>query len=260
MNPFETFSDLARYYDAIMSDVDYDRWLVVTTAVAELFPAKQFAHLDVGCGTSVLMKRLLQYGWNTRGVDISLAMLHSGRRSGVLPATVAADMRALPFVGGFDYATCLFDTLNFLLSVEDLRSAIREIASALTDGGIFYFDLITERMVTEHFENRKWSEKNSGFSTTWEGVYDRNTSIARTAVTVNRQLPTVIEERIHAVDEVKQALEEAGFTLLGLYDAENWRAPSRKTLRLDGVAAKGDAAVLRKKMRGVESFLREAFQ
>ena len=260
MNISEPFSDLARYYDAIMSDVDYDRWLVVTTAVAELFPTKQFTHLDVGCGTSILMKRLLRYGWNTKGADLSLPMLRNGRRSGPRPSTVAADMRALPFAGEFNDATCLFDSLNFLLTFEDLRTALQETASVLRDGGIFYFDVITERMVTEHFEDRKWSEKNVRFSTTWEGVYDRNTSIARTAVTVNRQLPSVIEERIHTMDEVRRALEGAGFTLLGLFDAENWHAPTRKTLRLDGVAVKGDAALHRKKLRGVEAFLRNAFE
>ena len=259
MNISEPFSDLARYYDAIMSDVDYDRWLMVTTAVAELFPTKQFTHLDVGCGTSLLMKQLLRYGWNSMGVDISQSMLRNGRRSGPLPVTVAADMRSLPFVGQFDYATCLFDSLNFLLTAEGLRLAVREISSSLADDGLFYFDIITERMVTEHFENRKWVESNGGFSTSWEGVFDRKTSIARTAVTVNQQLPSVIEERIHTVDEVRKALDEAGFTLLGLYDAEDWRAPTHKSLRLDGVAVKGDPTLYRKKMRGVESFLRDAF-
>jgi hypothetical protein len=169
-------------------------------------------------------------------------------------------MRRLPFVGQFDYATCLFDSLNFLLTAEGLRLAVREIASSLADDGLFYFDIITERMVTEHFENRKWVESNGGFSTSWEGVFDRKTSIARTAVTVNQQLPSVIEERIHTVDEVRKALDEAGFTLLGLYDAEDWRAPTRKSLRLDGVAVKGDPTLYRKKMRGVESFLRDAFK
>ena len=111
----DDFANLARYYDPIMEHVDYDRWFVITTTLAELAP-DPFLHLDAGCGTGVLMGMLRKIGWSSVGIDLSLAMLQTGRRRrGSLPVA-AADLRALPFRGAVDLMTCLFDSMNFLLT------------------------------------------------------------------------------------------------------------------------------------------------
>ena len=245
----DTFEDFARYYDPIMREIDYDRWLVIATYVADLIPTRDFRHVDIGCGTGKLTKKLIQHGWNSVGVDLSLPMLQTARRGGVAPGVVSADMRALPFKRQFEYATCLFDSLNFMLSTEDLNRAVQEIAQATTDDGLFYFDLITERMVLDHFANRKWTEDNGRFSTTWEGRYDPETRVATTQIEVHGGPIVCIRERAHTLEEVERALRGAGYTLLGMFDAETWRKPARKTIRIDVIATKAATKSLRKKLR-----------
>lgn len=254
----DAFEDLARYYDPIMSQVDYERWLTVCTALADLQPGPAFAHLDVGCGTSVLMKKLIRLGWNTTGIDLSWAMLHAGRKAGPKPIVARADMRALPFAAGsVDYITCLFDSINFLLDPADLSPTFREAFRILGPGGIYYFDVITTRMVTEHFEGRTWSEKNGRFTTTWESIFNRKTHVAQTAIRVNRSSVSVIRERVHSIEEIRVALAASGLTLLGAFDAETWKAPTRATLRIDIIAAKGPAAGTGRKFKTIEDKLRE---
>ncbi len=235
----DQFGDLARYYDRIMDKVNYERWHVITGMLAEWAGTAPLRHLDVACGTASLSKRLRRDGWTTYGVDRSHAMIAASRKGPVHVDTAVADMRALPFRGSFSLVTCLFDSLNFLLDEEDVFRAVAEMSDALSrNDGILYFDVITERMVLEHFAGQSWTEDNGPFNSTWEGVYDQRQRIASTSVTVNTGARTVIEERVYPLEQITQAVESAGLTLLGSYDAETWKAPTRKSLRIDYVAVK----------------------
>ncbi len=253
----DAFADLARYYDALMETVDYDRWLLVAMTVAELAPAVPFTHLDVACGTGLLAKRLRQHGWPTIGLDLSEAMLRSGRSSDYAPPVVTADMRALPFRNHFGYITCLFDSVNFLIDDGALGAAFRSAKAALHPDGIYYFDIITERMVTHHFDGRKWTEQNGRFQTTWESTYDPATAIADTTIRVNRRQASVIRERIYTLDAVQHALSKAGLHLLGAFDAESWKAPSKKTIRIDVIASASLSPHVEKKLPRLAANVRE---
>ncbi len=229
------FADLARYYDPIMDHVDYDRWFVITSALAEFAP-DEFTHLDAGCGTGVLMGMLRRIGWNSLGVDLSLSMLRTARkRRGDLPLAVA-DLRALPFHREVHLLTCLFDSMNFLLREEDVEQALYSMSSALTGDGILYFDVVTERMVTEHFDGRDWEEDNPGFRTYWKSRYNRISSISETSVRINTGGMAMIRERIYPLSFLEEAVHKAGMALLAVYDADTWKPPTKRTTRVDFIA------------------------
>ena len=258
MSRTDNFIDLARYYDPIMREIDYDRWLVVSTLVAELLDRRAFTHVDLACGTGTLLKRLVQLGWNSVGVDLSHSMLRQAHKGPYAAQVAAADLCDLPFSGPFNYVTCVFDSLNFLLDLDQLRRAMEQVSSFLAQDGIFYFDVITERMVTEHFADMKWSEDNGRFSTTWEGTFDRETSLAELRIRVNTGPVTVVRERVHTSGEIRESLKEAGMVLLGEVDAESWSEPTYKTTRLDVVAAANDSRALRRRFDKVGTRIRQA--
>ena len=151
--------------------------------------------------------------------------------------------------------TCLFDSMNFLLDTEDLYAVLRQFSNAMADDGILYFDVVTERMVTDHFEDQSWSESNGRFTTTWSSTYDRKTCIADTTVKVGNSVQAVLQERIYPLSEIENALSEAGLELIGTYDAETWKKPDRKTLRIEFVCVKQNTRELRKKLKGVSRFI-----
>jgi len=231
----DPFAGLGRYYDAIMKEVDYDRWIVVTSLLADLLPP-DFRHVDLACGTGKLLKRQIQHGWKSAGIDLSRDMLHEAARGPHAAPLVQADLTALPFARKFHYATCIFDSINFLLEEAQLRGAMREVAGLLVEGGIFYFDVITERMVTKHFADQEWVEDNGDFSTRWEGRYDMISRIAELEICVNNGPARVTRERVYSHTEIAAAVEAAGLTLLGEFDAETWKRPTYRTIRVDYVA------------------------
>ncbi len=241
------FQDLARFYDGIMEHVDYERWYVNTITLGDLL-RPPFVHADAACGTALLVNRLRGAGWRSVGFDLSSAMLKNGRRHGG-PPLACADLRHVPFKASVDYITCLFDSINFLLDEDEVRRAIGEMAGALSERGVLYFDMVTERMVTEYFEGQSWTEDSGSFTTNWSSTYDRKTCIANSYIRVNTGADSVIRERIYPQELFERAVEEAGLTLLGVYDADSWGAVNSRTTRVDFVAVKTASREIRRHFR-----------
>jgi len=243
----DIFEGLAAHYDALMTHVNYDRWFHVSGALAELLP-RGFIHVDAGCGTGVLLERARRAGWHSVGVDLSPSMLAVLRKTrGALPCAVG-DLRVLP-VRNAHLITCLFDSMNFLLEHEDIERAIRSFSGALRDGGLLYFDVVTERMMLDHFAGQMWTETHGRIRTTWSSEYDSDTGICETWVRVNTGAESSTRERAYDFDFLVESINKVGLTLLGAYDAENWKAPTRRTCRIDFIVAKNPTIELR---RGAE--------
>ena len=255
----DTFEDLARYYDAIMTDVDYDRWEIATANIAQLLP-KDFLHLDAACGTGTLLRALNPYKWNSVGVDLSPAMLRLSKKKRTKSPLAAADLRRLPFDGSFDYITCLFDSMNFLLKKAAIRSAIKSFARALSPGGILYFDVVTEEMILQHFADQVWTERNGRFSTKWSSKYNRTTKICETRIKVKRGPEATLHERVYEIDFIKKAIEDAGLTLLGAHDAETWRTVRKKSVRVDFVCTKGPVDAYAKPFKNAARRMQECLK
>lgn len=236
MSQPDAFALLARYYDAIMSHVDYDRWDAITTVLSEILP-HGFRHLDAACGTGRFVDGCAHAGWKSAGVDLSLGMLRAAQARTQAPLA-AADLRALPFHESYDLITCLFDSLNFILDEDGIREAIASCAAALRPGGIFYFDVVTERMVTEYFSGPAWTEENGGFRTTWKTEYDAEAGLAETSVRINHGEAATIREQIYSREVIESAIKDAGLALIVCADAENWKPPRANTIRLDFVVRK----------------------
>jgi SAM-dependent methyltransferase len=133
--------------------------------------------LDLACGTGTLALILADDGWEMVGLDRSLSMLviARDRAEGFAPGQIQfieGDMRDLPttdarqpttddepggrwsVVGGqwsFDLVTCTYDSLNYLLTEEELARCFAGAAHALRPGGLFFAD-----MNTHHFLEHDW--------------------------------------------------------------------------------------------------------
>jgi hypothetical protein len=184
-------------------------------------------------------------------------MLRAGRRKAPLPLA-AADMRALPFRDKARVLTCLFDSLNFLLDEASVRRAFESFHAAMTAPGLAYFDIVTERMVSQHFADQCWDEDNGQFRTHWRSTFERGTGIADSLIRINTGPEVLVRERIFTAGFVREAAEAAGFSVIGVFDADSWRAPGRRTTRIDFVAVKGDPAPFQRAFKPVHHEIRRA--
>ncbi|MDP1793549.1 MAG: class I SAM-dependent methyltransferase [Acidimicrobiales bacterium] len=91
--------------------------------------------LDVACGTGVHLSHL-QETFHVVGLDLSPSMIERARL--VVPDVPieTGDMRSFDLARRFDAITCLFSSIGYLLSVDDLHAAVANMARHLNPAGV----------------------------------------------------------------------------------------------------------------------------
>jgi SAM-dependent methyltransferase len=151
LRALEGVMSVYRKFARIYTDGDYSdfsrKMCEYLPAALKALEARPTCILDIACGEGTFAVAATQLGYRVTGLDSSQEMLgcarERARNAGVNVNFVRADMRAIPFAGGFDLATCWFDSLNYLLAPGDLLKAFRGVAGALRQGGLFIFDMNT---------------------------------------------------------------------------------------------------------------------
>ena len=233
----DPFSPIAGHYDTIMEHVNYGRWSHIAESLASLLP-RPLMHLDAACGTGLLMEHLRHPDWHSTGIDLSAAMLDVAKRRRGLANLARADLCALPFRETFHLITCLFDSMNFLLHEDHICTALLSLRQALLPDGILYFDMVTHKMIADHFNNESWTERHGNFRSSWRSTYDQKKHICETRVRVNTGRISVTQERVYAVEFLCDAIQSAGLRLLAMRNAYTWGAVNRQSPRIDFVAVK----------------------
>ncbi len=142
------YTAFARYYDDLMSDVDYKEIAQkINDIVNEYFPDADFL-IDIACGTGSLSEELTKLGFNVLGVDISQEMLSVAENkklnSGLGMRYIFGDMTDWTLgESKADVIVCMMDSLNHLDSFEEIKKAFISAYDNLTFGGLFVFDMNT---------------------------------------------------------------------------------------------------------------------
>ena len=160
----EAYEAFAPFYDLYTADYAHETWLGSVERLAREHGLSGRRLLDVACGTGCSFAPMLDRGYDVTACDLSPAMVDRAReRLGGDPRRAfVADMRALPPLGEFDLVTCLDDSVNYLLSDEDLRAALAGMSRALRPGGVLVFDvnsLLTYRtaFASAWIDERDWT-------------------------------------------------------------------------------------------------------
>ena len=151
------FTALAAVYDAIMADVEYDAWADFILSYARDGGLTPRTALDLACGTGGLTRELVVAGLEVTGLDGSAEMLRLARERLPRVPFEQGDLRSFalgtpPHETCFDLVTCVFDSLNNLLTPEDLGQAFARAAAHLRPGGLLACDLNTRLGVRELWE------------------------------------------------------------------------------------------------------------
>jgi len=178
--------------------------------------------LDLCCGTGQLAGTLTGLGYRVTGLDGSSEMLRYARENAPGVEFVHADARSFVLADTYDAAVCVFDSLNHIMTAEELTAAFRNVCAVLREGGPFFFDLNME----------------AGYGLTWNdnfGIveddhlcivrtsYDPDEKTARFDTTImlledgwERKDITLLQ-KCHSLPEVVSALADAGFASVQSY-------------------------------------------
>ena len=249
----------AKVYDRMMDNIPYEGWRQYLLQIMYRFRVKPGAAVtEIGCGTGIMTRLLREDGFRMTGVDLSEEMLEIAKEKEHVAATVEKgqiksaaeknqteafldedainylhmDMRELVLPEKQDVIFGICDSMNYLLSVDDLAKCFKAVRDNLKDGGIIIFDLKTDYFYRYMLADRTFSEKMKGFSYVWKNRYDEETKIHTYLLYIrHKDGKKIVEEKeIHrqrafSAEEIKEAALQAGFKKAAVFGEGSFDKP-----------------------------------
>ncbi|MBI4283871.1 MAG: class I SAM-dependent methyltransferase [Chloroflexi bacterium] len=97
--------------------------------------------LDLCCGTGQLAQALIGRHYRVTGLDASQEMLRFARENAPAGEFIMADARSFKLPPVYHAVVSTFDSLNHIMSLEELTAVFGNVYAALRPGGLFLFDL-----------------------------------------------------------------------------------------------------------------------
>ncbi|MCH4034850.1 MAG: class I SAM-dependent methyltransferase [Lachnospiraceae bacterium] len=262
-------SGFSSVYDRFMDEVPYDRWADRIRKNLAHYGVKDDAAerkilVDLGCGTGQMTRRMADFGYDCIGVDLSEEMLAvAGNAEAAKPRGILylnQDMRELDLYGCAGQVISCCDSVNYLVTEEDMAAMLRQVEETLLPGGLFVFDFntlhkyrdtmgektIAENRVNESFvwENHflEEAEDEDGGKLTHINVCDVTFYIREGDSELFRRYAEQHWQRGWTLAEMKALLEKTGFELLEAVDDDTDAPAGDKTERVVITARKKGTA------------------
>ncbi len=233
------YTSLAEVYDALWGHLTKQYVSLVNRALFER--GLTYARLiDFACGTGSLAYQMGKKGHLVHGIDISPAMVKIARsKTRGLPNVSFAVEDMLKFSSGasYDLATCTFDSLNYLLSENDIRTFVKTIARALKPKGLFIFDINTEQMYT-HYQDDVIQHNLNGKRFFQRLSYNSNRKIATAIFEFTDGTMEIHRQAAYNYPTIKKILKSARMRIVHAYSDFNGRGFRPGDERLICVAEK----------------------
>ena len=241
----EQFTVLGPFYDELMQGVPYAMWVDYVEVLLCLEGLRPERIVDLACGTGNVSFELARRGYRVTGVDVSPSMIETARRklneaNGELPLDFhCQDLRSLSLPERFDLALCLFDSLNYLLSEEDLAAAFRGVREIVREGGLFIFDMNSEYALEAELFTQNNLFRDCRLHYNWISHFNPRTRISEVEMyfEVKRngapplRFKELHRERAYSLDQVLELLKSSGWVCRRCYDAYTTRPPRPKSER-----------------------------
>jgi ubiquinone/menaquinone biosynthesis C-methylase UbiE len=135
------FRHTAHVYDLLYegSGKDYDAESAALHHLIQTRTPGATRLLDVACGTGGHLRHLRRW-YEVTGVDIDPGMLAEAHRNVPEVTLIEADMRTLVLDESFDAIVCLFSSVGYLRSTDELTAAVAAMSRHLNAGGILVVD------------------------------------------------------------------------------------------------------------------------
>ena len=135
------FRTTAHVYDLIYEATGKD-YAAEAVEVRQLIEARRpgaRSLLDVACGTGGHLVHLRQW-YDVAGVDVDPGMLHEARVRLPDVPLIEADMRAFELDHRFDAVVCLFSSIGYMRTTDEMAGAVATMTRHLSPGGVLIVD------------------------------------------------------------------------------------------------------------------------
>src|SRR5918997_320026 len=129
------YTQSAQFYDAIYHFKDYTAACKQLATLLQAHAPTAKTLLDVACGTGKHLEYLREY-YHVEGLDLNPDMLEIARQRCPGVSFHRADMTDFHLDHDFDVVTCLFSSVAYVRTLENLEQAVANMARHLRPGGM----------------------------------------------------------------------------------------------------------------------------
>lgn len=204
--------------------------------------------LDLGCGTGTLTQLLYDKGYDMIGVDCSEEMLQLAfdkkYETGSEILYLCQDMRELDLYSTVGTVISVCDSINYLLTDEDVIQTFRLVNNYLFPGGMFIFDFNTVYKYAEVIGDTTIAENREDCSFIWENYYSSGEHLNEYDVTIFtrekddlfRRFTETHVQRGYTLEEMTGFLKKAGLTFVAALDEQTHQQPTETSERIYVIA------------------------
>ena len=217
------YANLAKWFEYLNDDCDYENWSQYL--IMKLKPYPVMMGLDVGCGGGWFTRAFQKQGYQMTGLDISMEMLdfaqQTALKQGVRSEYILGDITKTKLPKRFDFATAINDCLNYVPK-NKLNTAIKNVGASLKKGGLFLFDVSSERKIREKIANTVCADDREDVTylafnrQEIDGVTMDVTLFTKRPDGTFDRLDETHRQYIHTEQEITDALLKNGFEILSV--------------------------------------------
>jgi SAM-dependent methyltransferase len=252
MSGCEGYTAIARIYDKLNADISYKKWAdFVEASFDKYLGARPELVLDLACGTGSMALEMASRGYDMIGVDGSEDMLNVAyeRSFGKGILYLCQDMRSFELYGTVGAVLCCLDSINYLLSEEDVKRTFSLVHNYLDPDGLFLFDMNTPFKFENIYSDNAYiledemiyegEDKPSAVFCGWQNQYDKESGVCDFYLSVFSEdedgkyyrEDEHQRERCYTLEAVKRLLSESGLELVGCFADFDFNAPADTTER-----------------------------
>ena len=232
------YSVLAKYYDRLMGDFDYEGYLN--------FIASEVSGegVDLACGSGEMTIALAKRGIKMTGVDLSREMLNcaiqKAKKNYVDVKWILQDITGLELSHKVDFITCVCDGVNYIENTK-LKDLFERVKTYLKEGGKFIFDISSDYKLSKIIADNLFFEDYDDVTYFWsnslgKGYVDMDMDFfEKIKDNTYSRIGESHRQYIYSRKEIEDLL--AGWDVK-VFDGESYRDVKAKSKRLIFIATK----------------------
>lgn len=246
------YQEFAYLYDIFMDNIPYEEWCTYLCGLLSEYGIIDGLVAELGCGTGTMTELLMNAGYDMIGIDNSADMLEVAREKlyemdfdGEPPILyLKQDMRSFELYGTVRALVSVCDSMNYLLTEEDLLAVFKLANNYLDRQGVFIFDMKTDYFYRTVMGKRTITDVRDDCAMIWDNSYDAVTQTNIYQLTLFAEegdgMYTRAEElhrqRAYSFEAVRALIGQAGLEFVTAYDAFTHDPPTSTSERIYYIA------------------------
>lgn len=227
------YGALVYVYSHLMRKIRYDKWAEYLYKLVKNQIPKYADVLELAAGDCKFYEYFSIYYDNIILSDLSFEMLKSSINSA---PKVCFSMTGIPLKKKFDLVYANFDSINYLLTIDELKKLFRETALILKPDGIFTFDISLEKNSFRHEKEIKNRQRNHGVIYEHHSTYNPRTRIHTNKFIINivngKSYIETHKQKIHPFEKYFEVITGTGLYVSECYQTFSFEEATAESERV----------------------------